>query len=102
MGYKQFPVVARMFHGLLSEHRFRIRRLPLRPDLHGDCCFHRNLFHIRINRSLDEEMAIDTLLHELAHMIAWERDSDEHGLEWGKAYSRIYRLFLTNYLQKGS
>jgi predicted SprT family Zn-dependent metalloprotease len=36
----------------------------------------------------------DTLLHEWAHAIAWtegHETTEDHGPEWGLAYSRVYQ-----------
>ena len=78
-----------------------VRRLKLKDEFDGDCQFKDDHFLIRINRNLPEHEAIETLLHEWAHVIAWDRcTSDEHCDEWGKAYSRIYRAFLKEFLDK--
>jgi hypothetical protein len=46
-----------------------------------------------------EHEAIETALHEWAHVIAWDLCSaDDHCDEWGKAYSRVYRAFLKEFL----
>jgi Zn-dependent peptidase ImmA (M78 family) len=64
----------------------------------GDCQFKSDRFLIRINRKLPEHEAIDTVLHEYAHVIAWKKcQYDDHCDEWGKAYSRIYRSFLKQF-----
>lgn len=76
-----------------------VRRLKMNDKFDGDCQNKEANFLIRINRLLPEHEAIDTLLHEWAHCIAWDRcQSDDHCDAWGKAYSRIYRLFLKDFL----
>lgn len=80
-----------------------VRRLPLSVHLDGDCQFRREKFLIRINRNLPEHEAIETLLHEWAHTLAWDRCStDEHCDEWGKSYSRVYRAFLKEFIDKAA
>lgn len=80
-----------------------VRRLALSEHLDGDCQLKTDKFQIRINRDLQEHEAIETLLHEWAHVIAWDRcPTDEHCDEWGKAYSRIYRAFLKEFLDKSA
>lgn len=72
-----------------------IRRLKLSNRLDGDCLLMEDHYRIRINRALSENEAIDTLIHEYSHVLAWNRcNTDYHCNEWGKAYSRIYRKFL--------
>lgn len=76
-----------------------VRRLRMSDSFDGNCQFKGDSFLIRINRTLPEHEAIETLLHEWAHVIAWDRcPDDEHCDEWGKAYSRIYRTFLKEFL----
>jgi hypothetical protein len=81
------------------EHPVSVRRLKLSERLDGDCQFKEGHFRVRINRNLPEHEAIETLLHEWAHTIAWDKcHSDEHCDEWGKAYSRVYRAFLKGFI----
>lgn len=77
-----------------------VRRLRLNTNLDGDCRLcQKATFLIRINRDLLEHEAIETLLHEYAHVLAWDKcQNDQHCNEWGKSYSRIYRLFVNKFL----
>jgi len=75
-----------------------VRRLQLPKHLDGDCQLKDGKFLIRINRELEEHEAIETFLHELAHTHAWYISKDDHSDEWGKAYSRIYRTFLLEFM----
>jgi|LakMenE01Jun11ns_1017448.scaffolds.fasta_scaffold9901226_3 Zn-dependent peptidase ImmA (M78 family) len=76
-----------------------VRRLKLTEDYDGFCQFKGTHFLISINRKLPEHEAIETLLHEYAHVIAWDKCKfDDHCNDWGVAYSRIYRAFLKNFL----
>ncbi len=53
----------------------------------GACFFHKKLItlsihHIELN---DEAVLIDTLIHEVAHALAWELDQENsHGAKWIK------------------
>ena len=77
----------------------------------GDCGREGQRFRIRISNRLTESAAIDVLLHEWAHALAWNyrldklsrsqsRSSEQefdllaHGSEWGCAYSRVYQAFI--------
>lgn len=59
-------------------------------------------FHIRINRKLLDnwDAAVETLLHEWAHAMAWSpvfeanELAHEHPDEWGLWMARIYRRFV--------
>jgi hypothetical protein len=75
-------------------HKVHVRRVKLPKTIDGDCDFSNNKFTIRIERTLSELYAIEVLLHEMGHVLAWERDEDEHGPCWGKSYSLVYRNFL--------
>jgi len=53
-------------------------------------------FRIRINRDLGWALAVDTLLHEWAHLLCWFNcpEDEPHGPEWGIAYARVYRAYI--------
>ena len=71
----------------------------------GYCSRLKSTFRICIDSRLSEEFAIEVLMHEYAHALAWPRKSDDlassrlpraqrqrpfHGTDWGKAYSQVY------------
>jgi len=86
---KEFPV----------DFPVSIRRLKLSDKLDGDCYFNETNFEIRINNQLPEHEAIETLIHEYAHVLSWKQCVNEyHGDQWGKFYSRIYRKFLKTFV----
>jgi hypothetical protein len=66
----------------------------MKNGLDGQCVFHNNKFVITIKNNLPEYYSIDVLLHEWSHVVSWDKEKDIHGLEWGKAYSKVYRKFL--------
>ena len=76
-----------------------IRRIKLRDTLDGQCEFRNDRFIIKINKKLPENYSVDVLLHEFAHAVAWDKDADVHGPNWGKAYSKVYRLYLENFIE---
>lgn len=80
-----------------TNYPISVRRVPLSDKLDGDCQFKKKKFFIRINQNLEEHEAIETFLHEYAHAHAWDETKDDHSDEWGKAYSRIYRMFLKEF-----
>ena len=79
----------------------RVRRVKVPKDRFGDCDQYKDYYLIRICRKLKEKQAIDILLHEYAHAISWDKShSDDHCNEWGKAYSKVYRLYLKEFVYK--
>ena len=53
-------------------------------------------FWITINRESDEQTAIDTLLHEWAHVLGWESwdtTGQEHNPVWAHYYSIVYGIY---------
>ena len=87
----------------------QVKRVPSGTE--GDCTRAGQCFRIRINNQLPEAAAIDVLLHEWAHALAWNYQLDKlsrsqsksseqefdllaHGSEWGCAYSRVYLAFI--------
>lgn len=78
-----------------------VRRVNLGETYDGCCQFKGSYFLVSVNRNLPEHQAIETLLHEYAHVIAWNKcKNDDHCDEWGKAYSRLYRAFLKEFFEK--
>lgn len=55
-------------------------------------------FVITIDKTTCEDIAIDTLMHEWAHILSWtvgnnwKKWQEEHGPEFGVAYSRVYQV----------
>lgn len=86
------------------EYKVSVRRVKLSEKLMGDCLLTNGRkkvkeFLIRINNELDEELAIETLLHEYGHVLAWHAPGDDHGEAWGRAYSKVYRAYLKGYIE---
>lgn len=100
MGYELYKRVVIFFkENNLAGKPILVRRVSLNASLDGQCELKDNKFLIKINRNLPENYSIDVVLHEVAHAVAWEKDSDIHGNNWGKAYSKVYRLFLENFIE---
>ena len=75
-----------------------VKRCIVPKDREGDCDLCKRKFIIRIDKKLPEYFALDVLIHEVAHALSWNKDKDEHGLNWGKSYSKVYRIFLKHYI----
>lgn len=76
------------------DHGITVRRIRMPRGYDGDCRLTDKGFLIRIEKSFPEHFAIDILLHEYAHALAWDKESDVHGPTWGRAYSTVYRKYL--------
>lgn len=99
MGYDYFREVADYFKTCnLVDEPISVRRVKIREGLDGLCEKKNNRFTIKINPNLNENYSIDVLIHEVAHVVAWDKDSDIHGPNWGRAYSKVYRLFLERFV----
>jgi hypothetical protein len=86
----------------------RIGRIA--AGLHGCCYRDRQMFVVRISNQLDEATAVDVLVHEWAHAIAWNLEHDRlvncsrisrdqfsiatHGPDWGVAFSQAYVTYV--------
>lgn len=86
-----------------------VRTSWLPPDTFGECIRRKKRFVVRLNSAMTESQAVETLLHEWAHALAWNysldrmaRDPDvdrelfegaSHDEAWGCAYSRVWRAF---------
>lgn len=87
-----------------------IRTSSLPAATLGECIRRRERFVVRLNKNLDEPLAVETLCHEWAHALAWNfsidrlaRDPDvdrelleaaAHDEAWGCSYSRVWRAYL--------
>ena len=75
----------------------------------GECAKRPQTFVIRLNDQMTEAQAVETLLHEWAHALAWNFSLDRlarmpgvspeefsrasHDEAWGCAYSRVWRAY---------
>jgi hypothetical protein len=82
----------------------------------GECIRRPSRFVIRLNHRLDEQGAIETVLHEWGHALAWnysldslakqpdvDRDKFErasHDEAWGCAYARVWRTYAVDILAR--
>lgn len=100
MDYDLYRRIAKYFkNSNLADKPIVIRRVKLGGDSQGQCELKNGSYLIKISRILDENYSIDVMIHEVAHAVAWDKDPDVHGPNWGKAYSKIYRLFLENFIE---
>jgi len=85
-----------------------VRRVKLSNRLEGRCWKNGKQFHVQIDKTLDENKAMDVLIHEWAHARAWNHMLDEakddeafnklaHDAAWGVAYAEIYAAYEQNF-----
>jgi hypothetical protein len=99
MVYDYFREVASFFkNSNLVEEQISVRRVKIREGLDGLCEKKDDKFIIKVSSNLNENYSIDVLIHEVAHAVAWDKDTDIHGPNWGRAYSKVYRLFLEKFV----
>ena len=75
-----------------------VRRIKMPENYCGECDFESGQYFISINKKLSVDAAIETLLHEMAHAKSWGKDNEDHGINWGKEYSKIYRVYEKKFL----
>ena len=84
-------------------------RKKLPKKIEGLCYKQGKKFVISVERSLNEARAMDVVLHEWAHALAWNdlldnaKTDDEfnklaHDASWGVAYSRVYQIYEQEFL----
>jgi hypothetical protein len=87
-----------------------VRRLRIPSRLEGRCWKTGKQFHIQIDSRLDENKAMDVLVHEWAHARAWNHRLDSattdeqfnklsHDAAWGVAYAEIYSAYEQHFTQ---
>lgn len=109
-GWQEFRrVLARLREHCPAAKPVVVRTSWLPPDILGECIRRPRRFVIRLNNSLRADQAVETLLHEWAHALAWnfsldrlsrlpgldpaEFDRASHDEAWGCAYSRVWRAY---------
>lgn len=89
--------------GVIAEwivgYNFKLKIKKSRSSKEGDYTPpHKGRNHlITINHDLNKYAFLITLIHEIAHLIAWEKHKGKvnpHGSEWKSEYSRLINYFL--------
>ena len=81
-----------------------LRRVQMPQTAWADVDTHycgKRYFTIRIHRDVNEQQAIELLVHEFAHILDWKPSTpwscslyEDHGISWGRKYSIVYRSYL--------
>ena len=116
-GFYEFRrVVSRLWKLCPTGKPVVIRTAWLPKTTLGECIRRPSRFVIRLNNRLDEQGAIETVLHEWGHALAWnysldslakqpyvDRDEFErasHDAAWGCAYARVWRTYAVDILAR--
>ena len=82
-----------MVDALLQQHLVYLKIVPVRNSKHGDYRKLANGQHqITVNGSLNQYRFLITLIHEIAHLVAFEkfgRNIKPHGNEWKYTFQRL-------------
>jgi len=109
--YKSYSALLRMLKVKFpAAFPVSVRRQKICRRLEGVCWKEGKKFHIQIDKKLDEQKAMDVLVHEWAHARAWNHrldaaDTDEqfnklaHDAAWGVAYAEIYSAYEQHFTQ---
>ena len=73
---------------------FEIKLCQMKNGDIGECRWTGKRYIIKVDRKASLTSKTDTLLHELAHAVSWRKEADDHGEEWGIAYSLLYRMYV--------
>lgn len=93
---KEFGQLVRIFRREFKDLKFKVRRLKLLTS-YGTCEKKGDVFLISIDKNLNEDLSIHIFVHEFAHMLVWDEPGNIHNEKWGKAYSRVYRIYVDKY-----
>ena len=67
----------------------QVRRVPMKRD-HGECQYWDDFYRIRIDNTLEYQMAVLILLHELAHAL---EPNDGHGPAFHMAQFEVWLAY---------
>ncbi|MGB0895926.1 MAG: SprT-like domain-containing protein [Flavobacteriaceae bacterium] len=83
---------------LLQQHKVQLKIVNQRISKHGDYRRYPNGQHqITVNASLNKYRFLMTLMHEIAHLVAFEtfgRQIKPHGIEWKNTFQRLMLPFI--------
>ncbi|THF50453.1 sprT domain-containing protein [Flavobacterium supellecticarium] len=83
---------------LIKRNRVHLKIVNERVTRHGDYRKHPDGYHqITVNASLNKYRFLMTLIHEIAHLVAFEkygRNIKPHGDEWKNTFQRLMVPFL--------
>ncbi len=83
---------------LLEQHLVALKIVNQRVSKHGDYRRYPNGQHqITVNASLNKYRFLITLIHEIAHLVAFEtygRSIKPHGIEWKKTFQQLMLPFI--------
>jgi hypothetical protein len=102
---KQHAALIRLFN-ILKKHlplKHKVVYRTKRFHNCGECSFNERtkVLTLVIDNQAELQTQIDTMLHEYAHAIRMDQNSDnlDHGDDWGVEYSKVWNCFESRYLE---
>src|SRR6476660_1128866 len=84
---------------LIKAHKVHLKIVNERVTRHGDYRRHPDGFHqITVNASLNKYRFLMTLIHEIAHLVAFEKygtNIKPHGTEWKITFQHLMIPFIS-------
>ena len=97
---KYIPLEAsKLVDELVKKHPFELKIKNNRKTKHGDFrTTHNGALKISINKDLNKFRFLVTLIHEIAHLIAYKKFGNKkpHGKEWKLTFKNLMLPFLTD------
>lgn len=83
---------------LLEQHQVSLKIVNQRISKHGDYRRYANGQHqITVNANLNQYRFLITLIHEIAHLVAFQKYGNTikpHGIEWKRTFQRLMLPFI--------
>jgi|688.fasta_scaffold22722_15 hypothetical protein len=98
---KRFYALIRKLRKAYPQFTVQVRRKPQADFGHTWQLDDEQRFRITIRKDLNEDAAIDTLIHEWAHVPSyeeWERTGVEHNPVWAYHQGECYRIYEEHFL----
>lgn len=96
--YKHFyQVIKELREDFPTDLDVVVRRKRLK-DLIGLASRGENCYYIYIDSTLDEDIAVYSLLHEWSHVYPYMMVGVDHGRDWAIRYAKIYRTYEKRHL----
>jgi hypothetical protein len=93
-----YPRAVRFFKKFFHNVDLSIVRCKMPKYLEGECsCCEDGKYFIRIDKNLSDNEAINCLIHEVSHIETMLKQKDPHGSAFGIAYSKMYKLYESEF-----
>lgn len=97
----EFKHLANILKKAFPEYQVSVRRVKMPDGDLGDCGKKGKKFFIRIDKNSKLPVQLLILVHEFSHILAWD-DPNDHGGKWGRAYAKVYNIYVNEYINEGN